>query len=104
MARGGSLALSGFTVRSHRFCDRYCSRLFIEKSTQFFDMACPGRFVWKRNMTIAIDFDEAGTRNAARQHESELKRVGHVTAAVQHEGRNGDLRQQCDDVQVADRA
>jgi len=60
------------------------------------------RLVRQDDVVVAFERNEPGFGDSARQQQPLLERTGGVAAAVQHEGRCGDTRQQLRDIDVTE--
>src|SRR5262249_12182605 len=76
--------------------------ILIQKGADLVHEALPCRLVRQDDVVAAFERNEPGIRDAAREHQPLLERAGGVAAAVQHERRRGDPRQQMGDIDFAD--
>src|SRR5262245_58276933 len=76
--------------------------VLIQKSADLVHEARPCRLVRQDDVVAAFERNEPGIGDAAREHQPLLERAGGVAAAVQHERRCGDPRQQMGDIDVAE--
>src|SRR5262245_5535881 len=60
----------------------------------------PRRLMRENKVVLTLKYNQACVADSARQHQTMLEWHSSIRTAVQHEGRNGDSRQQLGDVDV----